>query len=92
MTNKELSIQIIELVGGSENVRSAAHCMTRLRLKINNPDAVQMDALKELEGVLGVVDSDTLQVVIGPGKAKKVYDEVMQAFNIVSGGDVDNPD
>lgn len=90
MTNKDLAKSIVELVGGDGNIASAAHCMTRVRLKVKDSDKVQLEALKDVDGVMGVVESDTLQVVVGPGKAKKVYDEVIAEFDINATGDVDS--
>lgn len=90
MTNKDIAKNIVELVGGEGNIASAAHCMTRVRLKVKDNAKVELDALKDVEGVLGVVESDTLQVVVGPGKAKKVYDEVIAEFNINAVGDVES--
>ena len=75
MTNLELAKKIVELVGGKENVIKAANCMTRLRLTIKSSSVVKMDELKNTDGVLGVVEANNyLQVVLGPGKAKKVTD------------------
>ncbi len=74
MTNQELSKKILELVGGKNNVVSAFNCMTRLRITLKDKSKVQLKKLKETEGVLGVVEDVTLQVVLGPGKAKKVCD------------------
>ena len=74
MTNQELSRKILELVGGKENVTSATSCMTRLRITLKDASKVNMTALKNTEGVLGVVEDVTLQVVLGPGKARKVCD------------------
>lgn len=74
MTNLELAKRILELVGGKENVVSAANCMTRLRPKLKDPSKVDIDALKDTDGILGVVDNGRLQIVLGPGKAKKVTD------------------
>ncbi|QNO15307.1 PTS transporter subunit EIIC [Alkalicella caledoniensis] len=73
-TNKELASKILELVGGKSNVKAATNCMTRLRLRIKDTSKVKVDELKSTEGVMGVVESDTLQVVVGPGKAKKLAD------------------
>ena len=87
MTNKELAIKIVELVGGETNIASAAHCMTRVRLKMKDNNKFQLDALKAVDGVLGVVESDTLQVVLGPGKAKKVYDELIAEVSIDASDD-----
>lgn len=74
MTNKELSMRILELVGGKENILSAANCMTRLRLKLKDYSAAKIGELKSVDGVMGVVEDGTLQVVVGPGKAKKLMD------------------
>ena len=75
MTNLELAKKIVELVGGKENVIKAANCMTRLRLTIKSSSVVKMDELKNTDGVLGEVEANNyLQVVLGPGKAKKVTD------------------
>lgn len=90
MTNKELAKLILDNVGGDSNIGSAAHCMTRVRLKIKDDSKVNVSALKDVEGVMGVVESDTLQIVVGPGKAKKVYDTIVEDFNVSAGGDVDS--
>lgn len=81
-TNNELAGKIIELVGGKENIISATNCMTRVRIRIKDSSKVDLEKLKETEGVMGVVESDTLQVVVGPGKAKKVADILVEEFNI----------
>lgn len=90
MTNRELAKLILDNVGGESNVGSAAHCMTRVRLKIKDDSKVNVSALKDVEGVMGVVQSDTLQIVVGPGKAKKVYDTIVEDFSVSAGGDVDS--
>ncbi|VYU35645.1 PTS glucose transporter subunit IIB [Clostridium tertium] len=75
MTNLELAKMIVNLVGGKENVVKATNCMTRLRITIKDVNAVKMNELKNTDGVLGVVEANNyLQVVLGPGKAKKVTD------------------
>ncbi|MDN3023402.1 PTS transporter subunit EIIC [Streptomyces sp. S.PB5] len=66
-TSAELSAAILPLVGGPANVTSVAHCMTRLRLGLADPGKVDGDALRALPGVLGVVEDDTYQIVLGPG-------------------------
>ncbi len=75
MTNQELAKEILVLVGGKSNVVKAGNCMTRLRLTVKDEAAVDKEKLKVLEGVLGLVDEgNSLQVVLGPGKVKKVAD------------------
>lgn len=74
MTNQELSLKILELVGGKDNVASATNCMTRLRIQLKDDALADIEAIKATDGVLGVVEDATLQVVLGPGKARKVRD------------------
>ena len=66
---------ILPLVGGAANVVSVAHCMTRLRLDLRDRSLVDEDALKALPAVLGVVDDDTYQIVLGPGAVARVTPE-----------------
>jgi PTS system sucrose-specific IIC component len=66
---------LLPLVGGPANVTSVAHCMTRLRLGLADRSLVDEDALRALPEVLGVVDDDTYQIVLGPGKAAQVTAE-----------------
>lgn len=82
MKNSELGIKILENVGGKDNIRSATNCMTRLRLKINDQSKVDIEGLKGLEGVMGVVEDDTLQIVVGPGKAKKMLDVMVDELGV----------
>ncbi len=75
MNNKELAIKLVELVGGKSNVIKAANCMTRLRLTVKDTSKVKVQEIKATEGVLGLVeDGNTFQIVLGPGKVKKVMD------------------
>lgn len=75
MSIKDLTNQIIDLVGGTQNVTSVASCMTRLRLGLKDASKVQVSDIKQLDGVLGVVEADTLQIVLGPGRVTKVANE-----------------
>ncbi|MFF3765686.1 PTS transporter subunit EIIC [Streptomyces sp. NPDC001922] len=63
---------ILPLVGGARNVTSVAHCMTRLRLGLADRSLVDDEALRALPGVLGVVEDDTYQIVLGPGVVARV--------------------
>lgn len=85
MTNSELSNKILELVGGKDNIVTAANCMTRLRLTLKDVSAAQKDEIKKAEGVLGLVeDGNTLQIVVGPGKAKKLMDIFREELGVAS--------
>ncbi|MEU0751204.1 PTS transporter subunit EIIC, partial [Streptomyces albogriseolus] len=66
---------ILPLVGGAANVTSVAHCMTRLRLGLRDRSLVQEEALTALPAVMGVVEDDTYQIVLGPGAVARVTPE-----------------
>lgn len=87
MTNQDLAKKIIELVGGKNNIVKAANCMTRLRMTVKNECLVQKYELKNTEGVLGIVDNGNyIQIVLGPGKAKKVTDICVEELGIPRDG------
>jgi sucrose PTS system EIIBCA or EIIBC component len=73
--NSMLAQEILQHLGGASNIASYTHCMTRLRVKPKNESLVNKEALKEIEGVIGVVEEETLQIILGPGKVAKVYEE-----------------
>ena len=66
---------ILPLVGGARNVTSVAHCMTRLRLGLYDRSLVQDERIKALPAVMGVVEDDTYQIVLGPGTVARVTPE-----------------
>lgn len=87
MTNLELAKIIVDLVGGKENVVKAANCMTRFRVTIKDVKRVKINELKNTAGVLGVVESNNyLQIVLGPGKAKKVTDICVEELGLPRDG------
>ncbi|GAA5416129.1 PTS system beta-glucoside-specific EIIBCA component [Paraliobacillus ryukyuensis] len=66
MKYENLAKQIIDLVGGTDNVNSVYHCITRLRFKLKDESKADTDALKNLDGVVTVQKSGgQYQVVIG---------------------------
>lgn len=85
--NKEqrMAQEILLHVGGKDNIRHITFCMTRLRLSLRDQNKVQHDALKKIEGVMGVVDDETLQLVIGPGTVNKVADEMSRLTGSAAG-------
>ncbi|MFI2612647.1 PTS transporter subunit EIIC [Kitasatospora sp. NPDC018619] len=64
--NRAVAEAILPLVGGAANIRSVAHCMTRLRLGLADRSLVDTEALRALPEVLGTVEDDTYQIVLGP--------------------------
>ena len=77
MPAKELAREILKIMGGKENITVATHCMTRLRLTPADPSMIDLDALKNLQGVLGVIESaGQVQIILGPGFVNKVAAEI----------------
>ncbi|WP_462400078.1 glucose PTS transporter subunit IIA [Lacticaseibacillus pantheris] len=77
----ELVQFIKDNIDGFENVNSATHCATRLRLQINNPNKVKLDKLKTDKQILGAVFRENeLQLVIGPD-VPKVYSVFSQEMD-----------
>lgn len=73
---QKLAADILEYVGGVDNVRDVAHCMTRLRIVVKDEKAVQMKQLEGLEGVMKVVIlGGQYQIVLG-GIVDDIFDEV----------------
>ena len=72
-----ISNQLLKELGGKDNIAETEACTTRLRVSIKDMSKVNLQAIRETEGVLGVIESETLQIVFGPGTVNKVY----EAFN-----------
>ncbi|MEU8775078.1 PTS transporter subunit EIIC [Streptomyces sp. NPDC048606] len=73
--NRATAAAILPLVGGPDNITSIAHCMTRLRIGLRDRSLVRDEALRALPAVLGVVEDDTYQIVLGPGTVARVTPE-----------------
>ncbi|RUT35562.1 PTS trehalose transporter subunit IIBC [Paenibacillus zeisoli] len=70
--------QIVQAVGGKDNIEAATHCVTRLRLVLVDDSIVDEKLLEQNELVKGHFSTQgQFQVVIGPGLVDKVYDEMI---------------
>ena len=75
---KKLSDDIIAAVGGVENIRSASHCMTRLRLNLVDASKLNIDEAKKIPGVINIiVQNGEQQFVIGQD-VPSLYEEVIK--------------
>lgn len=83
MDAKKMAKEILDALGGVENISSNAVCMTRLR--VSTKKDVSIEELKKIDGVLSVVEADTLQIVLGPGVVNKVGNEFSKLTNIPLG-------
>ena len=76
MDYKKTAADILELVGGEKNVASVTNCMTRLRFVLNDAGKADVEGLKKVKGVQGVVTKNgQFQVVIGTD-VSHVCDEI----------------
>lgn len=82
---KRMAEEILVQVGGKDNIQRIAFCMTRLRLSLRDDSKVNIQNLRQVEGVMGVVEDDTLQIVVGPGTVNKVADELSQIIDLPVG-------
>lgn len=84
MKYNKLAEQILENVGGKENVNSLMHCVTRLRFQVKDESKVNVEVLSKTDGVLKVVIAGGQhQIIIG-----NHVPEVFKAVNEVMGGAV----
>ena len=78
--------EIFSHLGGKDNIASAAHCATRLRLAIVDNSKVDVKALENTDGVQGVFSSNgQLQIIIGTGTVNKVYEEFLDVSGVSAG-------
>lgn len=87
---KKLAQEIYEQIGGTSNVHSLINCMTRVRIDIKDPSKVNDNKVKQIKGVLGTVEEDTYQIILGPGLAAKVANEMGDIASITV-GEEDSP-
>ena len=80
MKYEKMIKDILGAIGGKENIESAAHCMTRLRLTLKDDSKVEEETIKNIDGVMGLVNNgQQTQIVIGPNVAN-VYKEFIEIY------------
>ena len=76
MDYRKTGLEVLEAVGGKDNVAMLTHCATRLRFEFRDKGKVDRDRVEEIPGVISVVDKGgQFQVVIG--------NEVQTAFRAI---------
>lgn len=86
---QRLAKDIYQNIGGPSNASKVYNCMTRVRIDIRNDAYVNVDALKKVNGIMGIVeDGSTLQVVVGPGTAAKVASVMSETAGVEKGASV----
>lgn len=87
MSNKKnydlISKEILKNIGGKENVISAAHCATRLRLVLKDDKKINIKEIENMPAVKGNFNnSGQFQIILGPGVVDEVYKEFIKEANI----------
>lgn len=85
---EKMIAEIVQALGGKDNIKSVAHCATRLRFILVSKSLVDKKSLETIDGVLGVQIAGTYQVLIGTNVAD-VYDTLIEKTGIKSGGEVE---
>lgn len=80
LTKEErVAAEILENIGGKDNIRSVEHCATRLRLILNDKSKINEKAVENIDGVKGqFFAAAQYQIILGTGFVNKVYDEVIK--------------
>ena len=85
---KKMIDEIVRLVGGTENINTAMHCSTRIRFTLKEEKKADVNALENVEGVLGAQwKAGQLQVIIGQ-KVGRIYEMMIEQYPMTSGGEV----
>lgn len=78
MDNRQIATEVIEALGGRENVRSVAHCATRLRVMVHDEGKIDKEKAEAIDKVKGAfINSGQYQMIFGTGTVNKIYDEVV---------------
>ncbi|WP_247946020.1 sucrose-specific PTS transporter subunit IIBC [Streptococcus oralis] len=78
MNNQDIAKEVIEALGGRENVNSVAHCATRLRVMVKDEGKINKEVIENLDKVQGAFfNSGQYQIIFGTGTVNKMYDEVV---------------
>ena len=83
MDFEQISRSLLPLLGGKENIASAAHCATRLRLVLVDDALADQQAIGKIDGVKGCFrNAGQMQIIFGTGVVNKVYAAFIQAAGI----------
>ena len=78
MNNTEIAKNVIEAIGGKDNVSSVAHCATRLRIMVKDKEKIDTNRVENIEKVQGAFfNAGQFQIIFGTGTVNRIYDEVV---------------
>ncbi|WP_078378808.1 sucrose-specific PTS transporter subunit IIBC [Sutcliffiella halmapala] len=74
---QKIAEDIIDAIGGKDNILSAAHCATRLRIMVKDKDKIDQDRIENIEKVKGAFfNSGQYQIIFGTGTVNRVYEQI----------------
>ncbi len=82
---QQLAERIIAAVGGMDNIDSVMNCMTRVCIKVLDENKVDDQELRHIDGVMGVIHDERIQVVVGPGTVNKVANHMAELSGVKLG-------
>ncbi|SEA37990.1 PTS system, sucrose-specific IIC component [Thalassobacillus cyri] len=81
-SNAQIAKEVLEAVGGEENIQSIAHCATRLRVMVHDKEKVDVHAVEQIEKVKGAFyNSGQYQIIFGTGTVNRIYEEITK-YNV----------
>ena len=89
----QIAQEVLAAVGGKTNITGNDLCMTRLRIRTENPSLVDPDQIATMRGVLGIVDrgNNGIEVVFGPGRAEEVHNAIADLTGIADSDSAAGP-
>ncbi|MCR6097844.1 PTS transporter subunit EIIC [Salipaludibacillus agaradhaerens] len=76
--NRQIAKEIIEAIGGQDNISSVAHCATRLRIMLKDKEKIDQEKVESVDKVKGAFyNSGQFQIIFGTGTVNRIYEQVI---------------
>lgn len=85
----QLCRDILENVGGKENINGLTHCITRLRFKLKDDTKANTEVIEKLPGVIKVMNANGQYHVVVGNKVEDVYEQFIKVSGVAAGGAVE---
>ena len=84
----QLCQDILENVGGKDNINGVTHCITRLRFKLKDDTKPNTEVIEKLPGVIKVMNANGQYHVVMGNKVEDVYEQFLKVSGLGGGGAV----
>ncbi len=75
--NQQIAKEVIQAIGGKDNIASFAHCATRLRIMVNDKEKIDQKQVENIDKVKGAFfNSGQYQIIFGTGTVNRIFEEV----------------